>query len=152
MGSGSVKDINEPGFYIVTSDVSDRPEPEGYWSVVAYKSHSPIFFPLYAVNALGTKSYTGVLSKDGGTPSLTWTRMDNFGCNTPADLASLLGGEMKILVEDGSNVPDKPSGESYGLQITIGIPGGTFFKLWGATNSASDKVYYRNNFTSYREI
>lgn len=68
-----VKNIDRCGFYLAQGGrCANRPEDTSeYWAIIAFKTHSPSFWPLLAVGAQGTRAYIGLLN---GT-TLNWNKV-----------------------------------------------------------------------------
>jgi hypothetical protein len=81
-----VLNISEGGLWQISGDNQTANAPDNdYYYCFCYGTLG--VKQVLAVQVRNTKSWIGTIRGD----AVTWSRLDNFGCNTPADLASLLG-------------------------------------------------------------
>ena len=97
-GVTSLNDMTASGTYNINcNNLTETPKSGLGWSMLVVQSrnqtHGDITQTLYSLNT--GEIYARALNENSSsvvTVLSDWRRLDNFGCNTPADLASLLGG------------------------------------------------------------
>lgn len=160
--STPLEDCNVPKSYIqyVNSATANKPENfggGGYLVNISPVKESSTDYGGYCLQLLydynaGVYYYARSSKRDqGGIVWNEWNRIDNFGCNTPADLASLLG----VLTLMNKNTTTIPTGgpanygqyyqcksANYQFNVVMGMSSGNCTGVWVA--GANVDVAYEN--------
>lgn len=111
-------DINKTGHYLANSATANNPENSNML-IKAQELPGTNIFLLSGWNNGGSFMYSGVLRDN----TVTWKRTDNFGCNTAADLASLLGAPISFgLLQGSANNVTYPSAYACASGNTTDVP------------------------------
>ena len=120
--SGDLDYLVTPGVYTLMSTQQHTPFGDNSWGVVIVSGSYDLFRSQLAISG-AVMAVRGGLNSRADFVGASWSRIDNFGCNTPADLASLLGViRCSITTDEDYVLNGTPYG--YGLLVITNITDG----------------------------
>lgn len=155
MNNVSINTATNQGYYVIQSNVSDSPIGVFWGQCLVYREPNNIIVQeVTSDTASDNNASFAFYRRKGkvGADTITWQswqRIDNFGCNTAADLASLLGVIKDNGRFNGENLnlddyKDNTSFNYYGFLSGTGIPESSS-KTYGSVvvvKSQSDGIKY----------
>lgn len=135
--NGSVNDIKTPGVYNIGSTNTDAPTQ--YCTLVVYKRANVIVQVAYG--AIYTEVYERIWESNQSVWK-PWVRMDNFGCSTASELASLLGAYIVMVFDDEADFVTKSESNNAIGGLINGVGFVMSFKVF--TNSFIQFKFFNN--------